>query len=126
MAFQVIVRKMDGYLSATFEGDLNFANFQKAYEVVLKSPDFTKGINLLWDIRKVDPSNLKFEDISAIAKHVTGNAKERGAGYRSAILITTDFGYGLSRQYLALMEKPMGQLSIFKSLEEAESWLTES
>ena len=80
--------------------------------------------NVLWDFRKASLTRLSSKETEAMIDYIRQHAEKR-AGGKTAILVSKDFEYGMSRMIKTLTEFedfPF-KLEIFRSLEEASHWL---
>jgi len=83
--------------------------------------------NHLWDLTEADISAVKSDDLQEIALIAKQSSPSRRAG-RTAIVSTSDLGFGLSRMYstFAEMSGHSAEVRSFRSREEAEAWIAES
>ena len=83
-------------------------------------------INVLWDFRRGSMALLSSVDLERIVDYVTFHSEKR-AGGKTAIVVSRDLEYGISRVIETLREirKVPLQLLIFRSMEEANQWLEE-
>ena len=79
---------------------------------------------VLWDFRKASLSRISSNHIEIILDYIRQHAEKR-AGGKTAILISKDLEYGMSRMIQSLIELkgiPI-ETEIFRSIEEAVHWL---
>ncbi len=81
---------------------------------------------LLWDFRKGSMAQLSYVDLERIVDYVTFHSEKRASG-KTAIVVSRDLEYGLSRilDTLRDIRKVHSQLGVFRSVEEANQWLDE-
>lgn len=79
---------------------------------------------LLWDARDADLSALTGQDIRSIVDTVSGYLDPR-AGGKTALVFTSDLGFGLGRMFDAYLESALTKVEnrSFRSLPEALAWL---
>ena len=111
------------YLVIKFDGDLNASVIAQTTDEIHSDPAFRK-LNDLWDLRACSASNLNYGQVQNIFSHI------RSRGFRehkrSAILVTDEHHFGLSRIYQALSEnETQNDLSveIFRDLASARRWI---
>jgi acyl CoA:acetate/3-ketoacid CoA transferase len=81
--------------------------------------------NHLWDITGTDLSQIKGDDLQEIAEFTKQKAPTRVGG-RIALVSASNLGFGLARMYKAFAENsglPV-EISVFRSPEEAEEWMS--
>jgi hypothetical protein len=80
--------------------------------------------NVLWDFRKASLYNISSIHIEKILDYVRRHAEKRSGG-KTAILVSKDLEYGVSRIIQTIIEIkgiPF-KTEIFRSFEEAFQWL---
>ena len=83
-------------------------------------------LNVLWDLSGADVSRIEGSDIEKIV-HMSVPHGETRVGGKTAVVATEDLTFGLSRVYEMLkeIEQLPFQTSVFRSLDEANAWLSE-
>jgi hypothetical protein len=61
--------------------------------------------------------------ISSVGVRKLGALNPFGEGARRAVVVTTDFAYGMARMYEMIREPSDDELEIFRTLEKAVEWL---
>jgi len=82
--------------------------------------------NVLWDFRKASLARLSSEETEAMINYIQQHAEKRSGG-KTAILVSKDLEYGISRMartFAELKNIPF-EMEIFRSIEEAIQWLGE-
>jgi hypothetical protein len=96
-------------------------SFWEAHELTL---------NLLWDARSATVENLRISDIESIVRFIRQyrNRFNECKSGKSAIIASTELQYGLSRalEILFEMENFPHKLKPFRTIEEANQWLSQS
>ena len=79
--------------------------------------------NVLWDFRKASLTRLSSKETEAMIDYIRQHAKKR-AGGKTAILVSKDLEYGISRmaQTLTEIKKFSFKVEIFRSIEIAIQW----
>jgi len=80
----------------------------------------------LWDVTEADMSRIKSEDLQEIASLAKQSAPG-GRNGRTAIVSTSDLGFGFSRMYGTFAELSGQSVEIrsFRSRREAQDWIAE-
>jgi len=78
----------------------------------------------LWDLTAADLSSLQGMDLDDLAKLAKQSAPDRKGG-RTAIVSSSDLGFGLGRVYQAYAEysQQRVEIKIFHARDEAEAWI---
>ena len=115
----------DGYLLVCFEGQLNAKDLAKTTDEIHSNIQY-QTMNDLWDLRACTVDDLSYGQVQNIFEHI------RSRGFRqhkrSAILVSSEHHFGLSRIYQALSDnerKDLLSIGIFRGLEAAQQWLRE-
>ena len=84
-------------------------------------PDFSMSYDVLWDAReRTEPYTS--DEVLKIARHVSSYQGDRPS--KRAFVVTKDVNYGMARVYESLRySKSHVEIEIFKSWEEALTWL---
>jgi hypothetical protein len=82
--------------------------------------------NVLWDFRKASLTRLSSIETEAMIDYIKQHAEKRSGG-KTAILVSKDLEYGISRmaQTFAELKNIPFEMEIFRSIEEAIQWLGE-
>ncbi len=104
-------------------GLINVNELMNKLGVFYKSSDYDPDMNSLWDLRFADFSAVKPDAVRALVdlvKQYWGKEKQS----KSALVVQSDFEYGLSRMYEILMTlSNSGNVTVFRNYNEAEKWL---
>ncbi len=79
----------------------------------------------LVDCREVTSWNLSSSNLRHFADTRRDSPHLLRSDSRLAIVATTDVGFGLARLY-AMSGRTYGQIEVFRTLEEAEAWLSDT
>ena len=105
----------------TVTGNPSFEESMTAFRQFYEG-NLTKKV--LWDFRKASLYRISSNHIEIILDYIRQHAEKR-AGGKTAILISKDLEYGMSRMIQTLTELkgiPI-ETAIFRSIEEAVHWL---
>ena len=107
----------------TVIGELSFE------EIMTTHKQFWEGQptrNVLWDLSMGSMALLSSGDLERIADYANLHSEKR-AGGKTAVVVSRDLEYGLSRVLDTLRDirKVPLQLEVFRSMEEAYQWLNE-
>ena len=113
----------EGYLLICCEGELNAETITRTSDEIHADVPL-QAMNDLWDLRACTANTLSYGQIQNIFEHI----RARGFRHhnRSAILVSREHHFGLSRIYQALSDnerKDHLSIGIFRDLESAVEWL---
>lgn len=120
-AFETQTRREDDLTVLTVRGQVTAAEILEGLEAFYAG---TPTLNLLWDLQGADLSPLTSEDLQLIMNRAKQHAPRR-AGGRTALVIGSDFAFGMSRMYEILSDvhgHPVAHAT-FRTLEEGLAWL---
>ena len=108
----------------TFEctGRIGFDEVEQAYDAMFRHPDFHPGINALWDLRQAS-IGMYAQQIPDLLKMVSSRQKDRGRGYRVAILVAGSPDFGLSTLFELSTQTMPFTVRVFRSSTQATQWL---
>ncbi len=98
--------------------DTTSADLVRAARYTREHPAFRPDMRQLADFR--DVTNFL---IDAAAVQQLAVLQPYEPDVRRALLVATDFAYGMSRMYQMLRESPRDQLDVFRDLDAALEWL---
>lgn len=119
--FDVQVLPHQGRVRIVVVGKAGVDLFGAAFNAVLDDPDFSPGMDTLWNLMNADVSSISIEEIQSIVDMVEINAQRRGAG-RVAIVAERDVDFGVSRIYQALASDLDTSVAVFRAVADAEAW----
>jgi hypothetical protein len=103
------------------KGLLSAVEFMSAASVFYSG---NTALNVFWDFTEVDLSKISPDELRQIVREIRicANARE---GDKTALVFSTDFGYGLGRmiETFSEIENMPFELRSFRSFEKAEEWL---
>lgn len=89
-------------------------------------PGFRAGMNTLWDLSLASVGHLTTEEVRQMASGIAERMGGRGTGFKSAIVVPEDLGYGMMRMFGAFADDLPIRRKIFRSYSEAWAWLIDS
>jgi len=90
---------------------------------VYSEPDFDPDMNTLWDLREADLSSFFSPDIQEVRDFVSEHWGTGGKS-RSALVVSRDLNYGLSRMYEAFLKgKTSSEVAVFRDYDDAVKWI---
>ena len=87
LTYEVLVHKIEGYLSIIAKGGINLENLKQMYTSVLKNPQYESGMSRLWDFTQLNVSLLTSNDLESFAQFM--QEKHLGTDVISTAIINT-------------------------------------
>ena len=104
---------------------LSVPEYTETMEAFMASEDFRPGMPGIWDFRTIPGHEVTTADIQAVASYNETIAGKRGSTWRVAIVVSSDLAFGLGRMFQAYCNAAPNEVMIFRSMEEAEGWVSE-
>ena len=111
-------------LRATLSGDFDLPLWMRVLEAVPDTPGFRPGMSSVFDCRGAR-FQLSAADAQRIAAYVATRTDKRGSDFRSAFVVDRDVDYGVSRMIQMMLDGLPFQTRVFRSLDEAVTWVLE-
>jgi hypothetical protein len=89
---------------------------------LVRDPAFTPGMKELADIRNIDGLDVTPAGIQAMVQQ-DRNDSAHLASHKLAIVLSDDVAFGMARMYQTRTESSMGNVGVFRDIEEARTWL---
>lgn len=105
----------------TATGEATPEMFREALAALTTSSSFPPDVDTLWDLRALDVSRTDGRFTSVLVA-IRGEFPSRG-GARVAIVVGSDLGFGMGRQFELLGRNVSTGVALFRSVEEAQAWL---
>ena len=90
---------------------------------IYNSPDIDLEINVFWNLQEADLSSVSAEEVRSFAEFV-GRHRGKGGRGKTALVVSRDLEYGMSRMYQVLMKiQASADITIFQDINEAKEWM---
>ena len=106
---------------ASIEGLITFEEFQLTLAKITELEDFPPNTRTLWDLRKMDFSNIDWNFSKELVKIREMNHKR--AHSRVALIAEDDFDYGVTEMHVFQSSKLDQEMMVFKDFQKGEKWL---
>jgi hypothetical protein len=106
-------------IGCAFESDL-----RNAFNSVISSSSYKKGMYKLWDLSDADLSSIDNASLESLAKTSRDCSLENDKA-KIAVVAPQDLEFGMMRVYERVSERKDYKFAPFRSLEQAEKWLFE-
>jgi len=111
----------EGIVFTTLSGEVGASDIIAAMEELLRRPGYRTGMIGLADLRSYT-WRTEASDIRRIAQFMIANGRKIGRS-RTAIVVSDDYSYGMSRMYEAFASASPIKVRIFRDMDEAVTWL---
>ena len=104
-------------------GEINVVEMIAAFQGIFSHPDFEPGMNALCDAKYATFEEMALHDVQDLAAEIGSRSKERGKGYRIAILVRGNTEFGLSALFEMQTVSLPFDVQVFRNTNEAKTWL---
>ena len=126
MEISFLVSPDKSFATVTINGKFDLSKFNVFYKQMVSHPDFSSGMNVIWDVRKADISKISQDEMRTVSGHIAQLTKKRGSG-RGALVVSDDISFGVSRMGEMMTEKFVTvAVRVFRNMEDAEKWINEN
>lgn len=118
------VKKEHHLVVMTITNPVTVDQVMNEYRGVMSRPGFRCGMNSVWDFRGLGLRKIPVGEIRQLIRGLHGFGKERGEGYKSALVMGKMLDYHLINTYSCFI-KLVGNvhIRIFKNMDDAQAWL---
>jgi hypothetical protein len=110
----------------TITGTISVPELKAHLERYYQSEEYDPSFDALWDLREADFTEVKTEEVWDLAEMVSRYWGSQDQS-RSALVVSRDVGFGLSRMYESILSTPqLSEVMVFRNIEEARLWLESS
>lgn len=104
-------------------GEIDIVDMIAAFEGVFGHPDFEPGMNALCDAKYATFKEMALHDVQDLAALIKARGKDRGKGYRVALLVRGNTEFGLSSLFEMTTASLPFEMQVFRNTKEAKTWL---
>ena len=104
-------------------GEINVVDMIAAFESVFGHPDFKPGMNALCDAKYATFEDMALHDVQDLAARIATRGKDRGQGYRVALLVRGNTEFGISSLFEMQTAQLPFEVQVFRNTKEAKTWL---
>ena len=101
------------------------SEINEEFDKTLAYPDFKKNMNVIWDMTKANVRAASTDEVLDIVAHIGDNIANRGAGYKIAIVASSEMSFIMSKMFETYGEKLPVSIHVFNVLEDAIKWMGE-
>jgi len=105
----------------TIEGQLTFEEFQLTLAKITEIENFPPNTRILWDLRKMDFSNIDWDFSKQLVNIRQLNPKR--AYSRVALIADKDTEYGITEMHVYQSSNLPQEMMVFRDYKEGEKWL---
>jgi hypothetical protein len=123
MPFEFRIDKEERIVYSTLSGELNVNELIEGLTEVLADEDFEPGISGITDLRSLRWESDQ-EDLRRLTRFVIEH-KDRIGKSRSAVVVSGDRAYGMTRMFEVFSEQSSLEIGVFRDIDKARKWVTE-
>jgi hypothetical protein len=117
----------DGYLIATYTGRISDEEMLASWKGFFQGNNWVPGLNELIDLSQADLNGITTNGLEQLVNDAkTVYEKHNIHSVRIAVYAPENLHYGIARMYEALTFDYPQSADVFRSRQEAESWLKET
>ena len=105
------------------QGIVTDEEFLSFYRTLYEDNRFDKSFDLLVDLRQTESASRSAEALSEFAEFIRNLFSNTNAGPKVAVVAPKDISFGLARMYEALSGDVPFEFAVFRTSDEALSWL---
>lgn len=118
--------KEDGYVIFMYNERFNNTELLAAWKNLYENSDWSPGLNELIDCSRVNGTDVTNDGLRSLAKYTKSIfSKYSIRSKKVAIYAPKDLSFGMSRMYQAMSDDTIETVRVFKSMQEAMSWIKE-
>ena len=110
-----------GAIYAAIEGLITFEDFQLTLASITEVEDIPPNTRILWDLRKMDFSNIDWDFSKELVKIRALNPKR--ATSKVALIAENEVDYGITEMHVLQSNKQPDLMRAFRNYDEGERWL---
>ena len=121
---QLFFHPQGGFVRIACTGKVGPADLCRACDQVLADERYTQGMGRIWDVRECDLTDISSEEVQQLTSYLADHSEDVNH-VRVAIVADTPLGFGLARIFSTVSECTAKNVVMpFKSLADAEAWIT--
>ncbi len=116
----------NGFFLSIYSGEAKAEVFGELLDALFVHPEWKKGTPVIHDQTKLTATHFTSDDIATIVRSCASRNAQFGEG-KFAIIAPSDLVYGFSRMWSSMLEENWtAPTRVFRSFEEAQTWLLET
>ena len=123
MTVEFRIDKDEGIVYGTLKGEFELGEILEALAEVVLSDDYRPGLNGITDLREMNWESDQ-ADLRKLVQFMVEHSDRIGRS-RSAIVVSGDRAYGMSRMFEVFSEQSPLVVREFRDFDEAKRWVVE-
>ncbi len=111
-----------GIVTYSVTGCPSYEEFLAAVAVRFEHPDFQFGMDVLWDLREANFTDLETSTLRQIAEFIKLKYAPHYSDHKAALVASKNLEYGLCRVYAVYANILPIDIRVFRTLEDAYGW----
>lgn len=97
-------------------------SYEEIAEYITENIEDWSNHNVIWDLNEFDFENFKTPQVDRAIALTSGVSKFR-KGQKTALVVTSDVGYGMARMFALMGEQDYQfKIEVFRTIKDAEKW----
>lgn len=113
---------LPGAARVAVSGDVTMPPIRDAIDALLRLPEWTPGLAVLWDLTRIDSMDVTPESLRALAAFDRTVMERAGPG-RTALVMRPNSDLDLGLLYTLLVQSDIRTHRAFEDVDEALAWL---
>jgi uncharacterized protein (DUF2164 family) len=123
MEITTIINKEENLRIHKIKGELTLEILLRELGNIYSNQEFREDMNSLWDIREAEVNSFSAEHVEKVKDLVTNHWGTSGKS-KSALVVSKDIAFGLSRMYEVFIEQDTkSRVMVFRDYEKAKAWV---
>jgi hypothetical protein len=111
-----------GLLVIKYEGKTTIAQIAEMLARIIKDPDYSRGLNILSDLRELT-SSYTYEQMHSVVDGFP-DPGELVSTTKSAVVVSKEVTYGMGRIWASITEdRTVATAQVFRNMDDALKWL---
>lgn len=123
MGINTAIDTVNGIVIRSVTGELRSDDIKEAWEKLMEHPDYRPDMNIIWDVRECNVSNLSSDNIRDLAYFYTKKTSDLDRKIKISIVVPDDLLTGLTRMFQAYAHEAAFDLMAFRDLDQAIEWV---
>jgi hypothetical protein len=123
MGINTAIDTVNGIVIRSVTGELKPDDIKEAWEKLMGRSDYRHDMNIIWDVRECDVSNLSSDNIRDLAYFYVKKTSDLDRKIKISVVVPDDLLTGLTRMFQAYAHESAFDLMAFRDLDQAIEWV---
>jgi hypothetical protein len=123
MGINTAIDTVNGIVIRSVTGEIKADDIKEAWERLMEHPDYRPDMNIIWDVREIDATNLSSNNIKDLAYYYIEKTSKRDHKIKISIVVRDDLLTGLTRMFQAYASDSAFDIMVYRDLDQAIEWV---